>query len=523
MKRFTISILLTLIAIGLTITNIQSAQAEGITVKILEFPMLSVKADNSSGGKDISFLEPYSIEFSGPEALKYSTCESLVLAMKNFSSTWTIAGKSESRQISTGNVLYTIAVTKTGIQCALSKRVRDAWDTPYTFAPSEQSVPMTISISLDGKIVAESAGILRNPDFSQPAPLIAGLSRGDVIKGFARFQFSGKQPAGPFTAPPKVTLCPAGATYGIECGWGYIDANGSGVVIANPTSFGKFATLSATWEYLNSAGNVVATVSSLIGLSVQKNTIPIPWEIVKPLKDIPVGRQIVNDRFYLDTNLVCKLNSVPTSGTISCQGTPALVFYDNTYAWPTMKDSKIYANVVLVARSTADNCLKQDAGSIKAITGSVNKYVIKVVGNPIHEYAVGVSSLFPLPPDPYDSESRSEVVAKIGKGPDQNSTYLSGRDCHKIYTPPEPNLPKVPTGPVNKSSKAYKTMYSVGQNFAKVSRASDSANSQCNSALQTGMIKNNGIPRYLGGQTGLIQSYLQSASGFQGCLDGFGR
>ena len=41
--------------------------------------------------------------------------------------------------------------------------------------------------------------------------------------------------------------------------------------------------------------------------------------------------------------------------------------------------------------------------------------------------------------------------------------------------------------------------------------------------LQTGMIKNNGIPQYLGVQTRSIQSYLQSASGFQGCLDGFGR
>ena len=79
-----------------------------------------------------------------------------------------------------------------------------------------------------------------------------------------------------------------------------------------------------------------------------------------------------------------------------------------------------------------------------------------------------------------------------------------------------------PAGKVDKSSNAYKTMVNVGRNFATVSTASDSALSQCTSAAKSGMIKANGIPQYLGLQARMIQSYLQTASGFQGCLDGFG-
>jgi len=81
---------------------------------------------------------------------------------------------------------------------------------------------------------------------------------------------------------------------------------------------------------------------------------------------------------------------------------------------------------------------------------------------------------------------------------------------------------KAPSGNVDMTSNAYKTMVSVGRNFARVSTASDSAQSQCSSAARSGMIKANGIPRYLGLQARMIQSYLQTASGFQGCLDGFG-
>lgn len=81
---------------------------------------------------------------------------------------------------------------------------------------------------------------------------------------------------------------------------------------------------------------------------------------------------------------------------------------------------------------------------------------------------------------------------------------------------------KKPTGKVDKKSNAYKFMFTAGKNFAKVSLASDTARSQCLSALNTGLIKVRGIPQYLGAQASQIRSYLKTPSGFQGCLDGFG-
>ena len=78
-----------------------------------------------------------------------------------------------------------------------------------------------------------------------------------------------------------------------------------------------------------------------------------------------------------------------------------------------------------------------------------------------------------------------------------------------------------PKGKVDKKSREYKTMFTVGQNFASVSMATDSAMSQCKSAMSTGLIKARGIPQYLGVQARQIQSYLRTPSGFQGCIDGF--
>ena len=79
------------------------------------------------------------------------------------------------------------------------------------------------------------------------------------------------------------------------------------------------------------------------------------------------------------------------------------------------------------------------------------------------------------------------------------------------------------SGKVDKTSNAYKTMFNVGSNFAKVSMANDTAASQCGSALRTGLIRARGIPQYLGVQTKMIQSFLKTASGWRGCLDGFGK
>ena len=515
MKRFMISFFLTLIAIGLTVPNIQGAQANGITVKILEIPMLNVKADNSSGGKSISFLEPYSVEFSGPEALKYSTCESFVLAMKNLRTTWTVIGKSESRDISAGNVLYTIAITKTGIQCALSKRTSTWWDSPHAFVPGEQSVPMTISISLDGNKLAESTGILRNPDFSQPAPQIAGLSRGDVVKGFARFQFAGSVPPGPYQIRPVVKLCPVD-TNGRDCGWGYINEKNEGVIIADPLSYGKSATLSVQWSYTNSAGNDASTTSQLIGLSVQQSNDPIPWSVIEPSKKFAYE----DFALFLEAQIYCSQDASIKSNSVTCTSYRQIYSRSNGFS-----DSKLRAQIKLDVKSTADGCPTNKADPLYLITGpgQSKSIVFKNLGKPKHFVKLQLSSAIDFSVNPYISNRDGDYL-EVGLHDPVNTGYGKGAKCHEINEPKVSiDLRKVPTGKVDKSSNAYKTMYDVGQNFAKVSRANDSANSQCKSALQTGMIKANGIPQYLGVQTRSIQSYLKSASGFQGCLDGFGR
>lgn len=76
---------------------------------------------------------------------------------------------------------------------------------------------------------------------------------------------------------------------------------------------------------------------------------------------------------------------------------------------------------------------------------------------------------------------------------------------------------------VNENSIAYKQMFIVGQNFARLSMSGDTATSQCNSALQSGFINVRGAPQYLGIQTEQIQSYLRTSDGMQGCLDGFNK
>ena len=81
----------------------------------------------------------------------------------------------------------------------------------------------------------------------------------------------------------------------------------------------------------------------------------------------------------------------------------------------------------------------------------------------------------------------------------------------------------IPKGAVDKGSNSYKLMFNFGGNVAANSLATDSALSQCISAKNSGIVRVRGIPQYLGMQAVQIQSYLSTASGFQGCLDGFGK
>ena len=81
----------------------------------------------------------------------------------------------------------------------------------------------------------------------------------------------------------------------------------------------------------------------------------------------------------------------------------------------------------------------------------------------------------------------------------------------------------IPKGAVDKKSNSYKLMFNFGGNVASGSLATDSALAQCVSAKNSGIVRVRGIPQYLGVQAVQIQSYLNTASGFQGCLDGFGK
>jgi len=107
-------------------------------------------------------------------------------------------------------------------------------------------------------------------------------------------------------------------------------------------------------------------------------------------------------------------------------------------------------------------------------------------------------------------ESRVNTVKKINE---RKPTQENGNQDNQ----------KTLNNGIDVTSNAYKTMFSVGSNFAKISLAGDTAQSQCESALNTGIISAQGIPRYLGVQTAMIQSLLQTKDGWQGCIDGFGQ
>lgn len=107
-------------------------------------------------------------------------------------------------------------------------------------------------------------------------------------------------------------------------------------------------------------------------------------------------------------------------------------------------------------------------------------------------------------------ESRVNTVKKINE---KKPTQKNGNQDNQVT---------IKNG-IDVNSNAYKKMFSVGSNFAKISLAGDTAQSQCESALKTGTISAQGLPRYLGVQTAMIQSLLQTKDGWQGCIDGFGQ
>jgi hypothetical protein len=515
MMRFRFGII-GIFLLTLILANFEVATAEELTVKILEVPMQNVKTDGlplgSNGKVDLDFYEPYSVEFTGSKALSYGSCEQLVEGIKGLETTWTIAGVENKREISPSSVLYTIALTKSGIQCALSRRERTWWGTDYTFASGEQSVPMTIKISLNGVLLAEKVGMKKNPSFLQPAPIIVGLNRGDTAKGYLEFELQGQIPKGPFLVSPTVELCPVNVTYGPECGWGYIDNSGNGLAIVNPKSVGKSATLFVRWRYENSSGHESLTESKFVGINLEKGSAPIPWEIVRNLNDIEII-----------PNLNCASSALVPGSRVNCTITPELIFADPVFGG--IADTNLRAQVAFKVVSKADNCTQQTS-MITAISNQKNPFVVQIPKEARSVYAVSLGltsdSLKLSKEKLYPGNLPGYIV--FGESPTSfGYSAGTGANCHTYTERAARPIAKVPSGKVDKSSNAYKKMLTVGRNFGKVSLAGDTGKSQCTSALQSGLIRANGIPNYLGSQTALIQSYLKTPSGFQGCLDGFGR
>ena len=130
---------------------------------------------------------------------------------------------------------------------------------------------------------------------------------------------------------------------------------------------------------------------------------------------------------------------------------------------------------------------------------------------------------FVFSPNDTDIGSNSPFKANFSICPtkqQEQSIGLFDEDGWEFQLPRAFSLPK---GKVDKKSNAYKFMFNVGRNFAKASLPTDSGIEQCKSAMISGLIKVRGVPQYLGIQAQQIQSYLKTASGFQGCLDGFGK
>jgi hypothetical protein len=119
---------------------------------------------------------------------------------------------------------------------------------------------------------------------------------------------------------------------------------------------------------------------------------------------------------------------------------------------------------------------------------------------------------------------RSEGLANTYTAFQSNVTQISFKSNTTSTSSKSKNpVGNIPKGKVDKESNAYKFMFNFGSNVAEVSLASDSGMSQCSSAKNSGLIRVRGVPQYLGIQAAQIRSYLDSSSGFQGCLDGFGK
>ena len=342
----------------------------------------------------------------------------------------------------------------------------------------------------------------------------------DYIKGFAIGQALAKDNPG---IKNNVLVCSATANNKLVKN-NYIQPGKTAAGFS--TLFGSYFAYMGCWDGYSNKKSAPKTIA-----------IPDPAHDMIAQANQPPGTSRSVDSDVSDFYQYLVSSFLDSSGSLDSQtGTNTIL----SYQYPGMFDSTVQS--ACAANRVADNW------SIVSAVPDVNS----ISYDPTYPYnqTDPVNAQYPqgrLATQPY-TEFPIRVFVSITYHDDSNGTYTEAQWYHVIedgtgnisfflgvcpYADPQTEqgaweipvapLPfKIPTGKVDKTSNAYKTMFNVGVNFAKVSMASDTALSQCSSALKTGFINARGHPQYLGVQAQMLQSYLRTASGFHGCLDGFG-
>lgn len=287
------------------------AKANLITAKFLEIPYKPKKGDFYYGG-----AAPFSIEFIGAEALKAKNCFNLTSEIaRDFSVKWTIADKSLARSLDLdGGFVHTIGVTKTGIQCAYLFSGGGLYDINslreplYKFSENESQVGLKLTLFRGTEEITSGIGVLQNPEYVPPAPVIVGLDRGDTVNSYTRFNLKNLDGSAVTLGVPSIQLCELSSRK-CDLGWGKVQDDGSVILITNNTEVGKSASLNIAYSYLNSAGYDVRPSTSLL-VKIGEPTEVISLEIVKQFKDI----------FELHSNLKC----IDSGKFLSCTIEPVI-------------------------------------------------------------------------------------------------------------------------------------------------------------------------------------------------------
>ena len=329
------------------------AKANSITAQFLDIPYKPNRGDFYYGG-----AAPFSIEFSGEEALKAKSCFNLTSEIaRNFSVKWTIADKSLTQSLDLdGGFVHTIGVTKTGIQCAYLFQGGGIYN--EDFSESQSQVGLTLTLFRGPIEITSKVGVLLNPKYVPPAPVIVGLNRGDTINGYTRFNLKNQDGNAVTLATPSVQLCAlSGKTCGL--GWGKVQDDGSVILITNNNNVGESASLNVTYLYVNSTGNDVnPSTSLLVKISDSKEVIPL--EIIRQFKEI----------FVVHSNLKC----ANRGKFLSCAVQP--VIRTTSEGWSDVKNTIVKAALEIDVFAQVDSKPKKKFKSLSVVSGDTLEFSV---------------------------------------------------------------------------------------------------------------------------------------------------